>query len=165
MRRLLLGAALLVGGCQVAHPPVPVVGSDLSLDGVWEGTYESRDTGRMGDLTFALDVEADSAVGEVVMVPRGTPVSVRRDDNEAWRWEGVARPQILTIRFVRLGDGRVSGELNPYQDPDCGCTLRTVFEGTVDGDRANGTFTSEAAEDAYHSAEGTWTAVRRVDSG
>lgn len=162
MTRLAL-ALLLASGCSVRHAPVPVAGTDSALAGVWEGTYESQDTGRVGDIYFALDAEADAAVGEVVMVPRGAVVSVQRDDEGAWRWLGVDRPQVLTIRFVRLGDGRVTGELDPYGDPDCGCTLRTTFEGEIEGDRAVGTFASEAAEDTFHSAEGTWAASRRVE--
>ena len=160
--RLLALAALLAGGCGTVHPPVPVAtegGVGTSLAGVWEGTYESRDTGRVGTLTFALSAAGDSAVGEVVMVPRGMPVVVHQEDGR-WRWEGVARSEVLTIRFVRLRPGAVVGELDPYRDPDCGCELRTTFRGTVEGDTALGTFAS-AASHASHDAEGTWHAVRR----
>lgn len=158
-----------VGGCAAAHPPVPVLAEPGTPDlgGVWEGTYESRETGRVGDVHLALSAAADSAVGEVVMVPRGASVTVEPSDDRPgasrWRWEGVARPQVLTIRFVHLRGAEVAGELDPYRDPDCGCLLRTTFRGEVEGDAVFGTFATEA-QDPYHDAEGTWHAVRRGDA-
>ncbi|MDT0630851.1 hypothetical protein [Rubrivirga litoralis] len=139
------------------------------LAGVWEGTYESYDTGRVGDVYFALSDDGAQAAGEVAMVPRGATVDVRREGAGGWQWQGVERPQVLTIRFVRLPDegapgggaGReIVGELDPYPDPDCGCTLQTTFRGEVGGDVINGTFASEA-EHGGHTAEGTWYAARR----
>ena len=71
-------AALALPPAGAACPP-PGHGLDARPDlaGVWEGTYESRDTGRLGDVYLALTADGDSTVGEVVMVPRGAPVSVR----------------------------------------------------------------------------------------
>ena len=164
---LRLAAVLLVSGCASTHPQAPILlddGAGAALAGVWEGTYESRDTGRVGDVYFALSADGTSAVGEVVMVPRGTSVGVRRDDGGGWRWDGAVRPSVLTIRFVHLrggaSGGEVVGELDPYRDPDCECELRTTFRGTVDGDVVMGTFES-ATEDAAHDAEGTWHAIRQ----
>ena len=160
-----VGVAGGVGGCGVTHPPVAVLGATADLVGVWEGTYESRDTGRWGDLYLAVSAEGDSAVGEVVMVPRGEDVAVQWEEG-AWRWRGVRRDEVLTIRFVRAGGGllgdpvEVTGELDPYRDPDCGCVLRTTFRGEVEGDVVTGTFATEA-EDPFHDAEGTWSARRR----
>ncbi len=82
---LLLGGWLLLGGCTsaepawISHAPMPDDGTRAELAGVWRGTYESRDTGRFGDMVFALSADADLAVGEVVMVPRGRDVTVIRD--------------------------------------------------------------------------------------
>jgi hypothetical protein len=67
---------------------------------------------------------------------------------------------VLTIRFVRVGPGRVSGTLDPYADPDCGCTLVTTFEGTVEGDTIEGTFESRSQEHA-HENRGTWRVARQ----
>lgn len=156
---LIVPLAAVASGCGTVHPPVPILDPRPDLAGVWEGTYESRDTGRTGDVFFALSAEGDSAVGEVVMVPRGTPVRVDPAGGR-WRWDGIARPRVLTIRFVHLLDGEIVGELDPYQDPDCGCLLRTTFRGSVQGDRVLGTFASEAEHPA-HDAEGTWRAIRR----
>lgn len=166
MRPFVLATALLAvaaSGCALTHPAVPVLADPGTADlgGIWEGTYESRETGRVGSMTLALSADADSAVGEVVMVPRGTAVAVQ-SAGERWRWEGVARPQVLTIRFVHLMGGEIVGELDPYRDPDCGCDLRTTFRGEVEGDTVFGTFASEA-EHPDHDADGTWHAVRRRD--
>lgn len=161
-----LGALALVlglGACGLTHRPVVVVGEGTALVGVWEGTYESEDTGRVGDIYFALAAEGAGAEGEVVMVPRGAVIDVSRA-GDTWRWEGVARPRVLTIQFVRLEGNRVVGELDPYPDPDCGCTLRTTFRGTIDGDAALGTFHSSSA-DPGHEADGTWVAARRSAGG
>lgn len=171
MTRLLSSASFLlafvtvVSGCAVTHPPVPVLDARPDLAGVWEGTYESRETGRVGDVYLALTADGDSTVGEVVMVPRGAAISVYPSDDapgaSRWHWEGIGRPQVLTIRFVRLAGTEVVGELDPYRDPDCGCLLRTTFRGEVEGDAVLGTFATEA-ENPYHDAEGTWTARRRA---
>ncbi len=163
---LAVALATVAGGCAVTHTSVPVLAGPGTpdLDGVWEGTYESQETGRVGDVYLALSAGADSAAGEVVMVPRGVPISVQPSGappgGSRWRWEGRDRPQVLTIRFVHLMGGEVVGALDPYRDPDCGCLLRTTFRGEVEGDAVLGTFATEA-EDPYHDAEGTWHAVRR----
>jgi hypothetical protein len=34
--------------------------------------------------------------------------------------------QPLAIRFVFVTSDEVSGVLDPYRDPDCGCTLTTL---------------------------------------
>ena len=172
MKRLLISAlvplAVVASGCALTHTPVPVLAEPgtPNLDGIWEGTYESRQTGRVGDVYLALSAEADSAVGEVVMVPRRETITVYPSDTRPgatrWRWEGVARSQVLTIRFVHLMGGDVVGELDPYRDPVCGCLLRTTFRGEVEGDTVSGTFATEA-EQPLHDAEGTWHAVRRRD--
>lgn len=156
---LCLGGCASGGGATPDPAPVYVLDTHSGLAGVWEGTYESRETGRVGSVTFALSAEGDSAVGEVVMVPRGTAVTVQ-PSGERWRWEGVEGPQVLTIRFVRLGAAEVVGELDPYLDPDCGCTLQTTFRGEVEGDVVSGTFESSAPDPAYD-AEGTWRVARR----
>jgi len=49
-------------------------------------------------------------------------------------------PRPLTIRFVRIAAGRVSGAIAPYTDPDCQCMVSTTFDGTLNGDRIEGTY-------------------------
>jgi hypothetical protein len=72
-----------------------------------------------------------------------------------------AAPQVLTISFVRVEEGKVSGRLAPYTDPRCGCTLFTVFEGRLSGNTLEGTYTSR------HSATGEveggrWKVTRAI---
>lgn len=160
-----LAVALLIvgiGGCVspvwLPSAPVPVEGASAELAGIWRGTYESRDTGRFGDVVFALSADADSAVGEVVMVPRGRTVTVLQD-GDRWRWTGATRPEVLTVRFVRFRGGTLRGALDPYRDPDCGCELETTFDGEIEGDTIRGRFETRASGD--HDAEGTWEVTRR----
>ena len=67
-------------------------------------------------------------------------------------------PEALRIRLVRVFDDQVSGRLERYQDPECGCTVSTFFTGTLKGDTLRGVFHS------YHTdgqiVTGEWT-VRR----
>jgi hypothetical protein len=164
-RVLLFAVLTFASGCAVVHPPVAVVGAaaDLAaLQGAWEGAYVSPDTRRSGSIFFDLTAGADSAAGEVVMVPAdfGQPVRPAIPGQPP-----TSRPQmeVLTIRFVRAGPGRVSGTLDPYTDPACGCTLVTTFEGTVHGDVIEGTFTSRSLEHR-HVQEGTWSVERRPET-
>lgn len=163
-RPLLLALAVLVGACSSSYPPVAVVAGQgaSGLAGVWVGTYSSRDTGRSGDIYFALSARADSAVGDVLMATTDEIVTVDAQADGTWRWRGASpsMAEVIAIRFVRLGADEVVGDLAPYRDPDCGCLLRTTFRGRVEGDRVSGTFRSEG--EAPHSpASGTWSAERR----
>lgn len=161
-RATTLAAALLLFGCAnpvwMPHAPLPIEGARAELAGVWRGTYESRDTGRFGDIVFALPAEGDAAAGEVVMVPRGRSVTVLRE-GDRWRWDGATRPDVLTVRFVRIAADSLRGELDPYLDPDCGCEVRTVFEGRIEGDQITGPFESLMA--SGYEARGTWSVTRR----
>lgn len=161
-----LGAtlALLLGACSgpvwMPSAAVPMEGARPDLSGVWRGMYESRDTGRFGDIVFALSADGDSAVGEVVMVPHGRAVTVVGEVTP-WRWTGVTRPEVLTVRFVRVSADGLVGELDPYRDPDCGCELRTVFDGGIEGDLITGQF--ETLAEAGHEAEGIWWVRRQPE--
>lgn len=163
---ILLALPIAIGACASSHSPIEVRTDDGASDlaGVWTGTYYSRDTGRAGDIYFALSADADSAVGEVLMQPLGTSVSVERQPDGTWRWmgPGPTTTEAIPIQFVRIATGEVVGELATYRDPDCGCRLHTTFRGHVDGDRVTGTFQSDG-EAPSHRAEGTWAAERRPD--
>ena len=160
-----LALLMFASGCAVIHPPVPVVGDAegvAALAGVWEGSYRSADTGRSGSIHFELVAEADSAVGEVVMTYFDGAVSFYPPDSDRWpRTQGPhVEVEVLTIRFVRLGAGRVSGTLDPYPEPDCGCTLLTTFEGTVGDEAIEGTFVARSPEHG-HIQRGTWRVIRQ----
>lgn len=150
MRALVAGVAVvLAAGCAGNPSPVPVLASpaDLSaLGGSWEGEYSSSQTGRSGSIVFQLAAGRDTAFGDVLMVPK---VDSRERDaaqtgSSVWPPPQLAA-QLLTIRFVRVEGGEVSGTLDPYQDPECGCLLSTTFVGRLDGDRIRGTYTTYGA--------------------
>ena len=67
---------------------------------------------------------------------------------------------VLTINFVRIAEGRVSGTLAPYADPETGAQLFTRFEGRLEGDTIEGTYATRSA-DASDSQRGEWKVIRR----
>ena len=68
--------------------------------------------------------------------------------------------QPMSIRFVLVNGTQVTGGLNPYKDPDCGCTLTTTFEGTLRGNDIEGTFHSEGSNLGHIPQDGRWRVKR-----
>jgi hypothetical protein len=140
---------------------VPVQGDArvvAQLAGEWQGTYSSRETGRSGSILFRLRAGADTAEGDVL-------INLKRTDEHVIH--GADRPTppaasspLLTIRFVVVRGNEVSGALDPYQDPVCGCKLTTRFLGVVSGGLIEGTFISEGSEIHHLPAHGTWRVTR-----
>lgn len=161
MRRTSLAAALLMlgAGCTYQGTPVPVVGDTKLLEGEWDGSYSSPQTGRTGSIVFQLKAGTDSAYGDVLMVPAQA--------EELW---SPSRPQspetirkparLLRIAFVRCGDSHVTGNLDPYEDPNTGERILTTFEGTLRGDEFSGEFLSLYPGSGQR-VTGTWS-VKRV---
>jgi hypothetical protein len=157
-------SVVLLWGCasaKPAHVPVAATRSELAaLVGRWEGSYESPATGRSGSIVFELvSASADSAFGDVVMVPRGTVEPLHpavQDGAERSR----PSPQLLQIRFVEVSEGIVSGTLQPYRDPESGFALDTRFTGRLAGDRIEGTFVTTGVH-LTTPQRGTWS-VRRT---
>jgi hypothetical protein len=155
---------VLLTACSAApQTPVPLVGaaSELAaLAGHWEGAYSSAATGRSGSVSFTLTATGDSAFGDVVMIPRsyGRPLQA---------WNNAAAPAgaapahsvVLTINFVRVGKGRVTGTLAPYADPETGLQLFTAFDGRVRGDVIEGTYTTRTAR-GVNRQTGQWKVTR-----
>ena len=140
-----LGALLAACG-SVPEPPVPVAGAPAdvaALAGRWSGSYASGQTGRSGTISFTLSATGDSAFGEVVMIPRGLGRPL-----QAWNRTPAGGPMprsaVLTISFVRVAAGRVSGRLAPYADPETGRELLTTFEGRLRGNTIDGTYKTRA---------------------
>lgn len=162
-----LVAVLLTACGPAVQTPVPLVGtaSDVAaLTGHWEGSYSSAATGRSGSISFTLTASGDSAFGDVVMIPRGWGKPLQAwNRNEA---AGAAAPQpsaaVLTINFVRVAGGRVNGTLAPYADPETGAKLFTRFEGTLNGDKIAGTYSTTAGAAAPQTGE--WSVTRRRGS-
>jgi hypothetical protein len=159
----LVATALAVAACAANQTPVPVVGhaDDLAtLAGEWTGEYSSTESGRSGSISFTLRAAADSAFGDVVMIPVGwgRPLTP---------WRGEAAPmaaqrpmtEVLTINFVRVEAGRVNGTLAPYADPQTGERLLTTFVGDVKGANITGTYLTRLPSGATQT--GRWTAQRK----
>ncbi|HKP74287.1 MAG TPA: hypothetical protein VJT67_02035 [Longimicrobiaceae bacterium] len=164
--RLTLAAGLVALAAACASTPEPRVPvsispADLSrLAGEWTGEYNSAITGRSGSIVFHLTATADSAHGDVVMVPRATGLPLRP---AMLREEMTIQPQQarpLTIRFARFEGDRVTGAMDPYVDPDCNCPVSTTFQGMVRGNRIEGTFETSGAP-AGHPVTGRWSVERK----
>lgn len=163
---LLLPVAAIA--CSRARPAaVPLAGDPVemrSLAGSWSGEYTGTESGRSGSIVFSLRSEANAASGDVVMVPRQTNVTTPREQpSGATPTTGgpqtATQPQTLSISFVRVADGGVSGRLAPYRDPDLGVTVETVFVGRlVTSDRLEGTFTTTGPNGLTH--HGRWRVTR-----
>ena len=142
----ILGAWLVVS-CAVAPPPVPLTadpGSATVLAGRWEGEYWSPGAERSGSILFELNAAGDSAVGEVLMVPAGYDRPLRPvHPGDPVTGRAPESVRVLRIAFVRLVSDRVSGVLEPYRDPECGCVLRTTFSGGLNGDLITGAYESQ----------------------
>lgn len=159
----LAGLALIVAGCAGTPAPVPVVGTPTDLGllaGEWGGDYRGDATGRTGSIVFKLAAGADSATGDVVMIPRQ-----RREERLPRQDPSVGlpiarAPEVLAIAFVRAAGGGVSGRLVPYRDPECECLVITKFEGRMHDSTIEGTFSSRHAESGEITT-GTWNARRK----
>ncbi|MGE0352979.1 MAG: hypothetical protein AB7I33_05060 [Gemmatimonadales bacterium] len=129
------------------------------LAGEWVGEYVSPTTGRTGSIMFTLDIGRDTAQGNVLMIPAGSdrPIEPARQDMPD---PGRSRAQLLTIAFVQARDGGVSGRLDPYRDPDCGCEVTTVFSGRLVADTLSGTFQS-VHRPGGERRTGEWKVVRK----
>jgi hypothetical protein len=149
-----------LGACGGSPAPVPLVGQPAEvsqLAGEWYGEYSSAESGRNGSIVFKLTAGSDTATGDVVMTPRMPAQSVTGQPPVG---QQVPVAQALTIRFVRVAAGEVSGALAPYTDPTCGCTLHTTFVGRLRADTLQGTYTSlhEQTRNVQH---GRWRVVRQ----
>jgi hypothetical protein len=155
--------SVAIGACATVPAPVPVVGdaADLGkLAGEWGGEYQGETSGRSGSIVFKLAAGADTAFGDVVMIPRERRES-RLPVQDPSAGLPIARtPEVLSISFVRATDGGLSGRLTPYRDPDCDCLLITRFQGRFRGDLIEGTFTSTPA-DGGAMQTGTWKVKRK----
>lgn len=159
-------ALAAAAACSWRRTPVPVIaesGSTEALVGEWSGQYSSADTGRSGSIMFQLASAKDTAYGDVVMVPRAhVPVAGKENMPMA---VPVAQNsgQPLTIRFVRMNAGLVSGTLAPYNDPDCGCRVITTFQGRfTDANTIEGTYDTRGTGFGHQPAEGQWKVTRQA---
>lgn len=157
--------AVVTAACAANPSPVHVAGAPgelAMLTGKWVGEYVSVETGRSGSISFTLRAGTDTATGDVVMIPRPLPPTT----SDVPKPVGVVppTPRLLPISFVRVSARVVSGTLAPYPSPDCGCTLSTVFRGTLGADRIEGTFVTSHSDHMAPQQKGTWWVARKSTS-
>jgi hypothetical protein len=159
VRPVSVSVVALVLACGGAQTPVPVVGASVEISrlaGEWYGEYSSVESGRSGGIVFKLVAGSDTATGDVFM----TPQWLTRQGNVAQTAPQPTTTPALTIRFVRVAGGQVSGSLAPYTDPNCGCTLHTTFVGRLQADTLEGAYSS-LHEQTRETQKGRWRAVRQ----
>ena len=147
MARWMLLAVAATLACASTPETVPLVGSanDVSsLVGEWSGEYDGGSSGRSGNIVFVLRSAADTARGDVMMIPRASGEQMSAEERRAPL--ALRSGQVLRIAFVRVAGGAVSGTLDPYTDPDCKCTVQTTFTGTVRGNTIEGTFVTRGSQ-------------------
>ncbi len=155
-------AAITLAACSSTPQAIPLTGAPAdigALEGEWIGEYHSYDTsGRSGTILFRLEAGQDTAQGDVLMhiAGRETAEVIPFTTDP---WANVAPDQVLTVTFVRAAGGTVYGELDIYNDPVCGCEIRTTFTGRVKGNLVEGTYTSEHLNGADQTT-GRWRVVR-----
>lgn len=147
--------------CASTPESVPLVGStgDVSaLVGEWGGEYDGGTTGRSGSIVFVLRSTADTAHGDVMMIPRAVGQTATMEGGRAPL--ELRSGQVLRISFVRIAGGNVSGTLDPYTEPECKCTVYTTFTGRLRGNTIEGTFLTRGAG-LPREQTGRWRVTRR----
>jgi hypothetical protein len=146
-KTLVISALFLAIGCGASGKSIEMKGEEkdvILMAGQWQGTYESKDAGRKGKITFDLAVGRHTAHGQVMMYVPGSE----------------AAPQPISVSFIGVDNSMISGQLDPYTDPTCSCEAKTTFEGYHDGDSIEGTFKIELAS-IGKSFTGTWIVGRK----
>ena len=69
-------------------------------------------------------------------------------------------PQVLKFSFVSASGDVLTGTIDPYQDPECSCEVRTTFVGRLSGDTVEGTFTTNPSGSAPITT-GRWKITRK----
>ena len=144
----LLGpAAVLAAACSSSpQSPSPQIGlggekqSLKSLDGRWEGTYTNPAVGRAGTIVFEVFSGGKEAHGDILMVPPGAkePLHPSRPPSAAETLQTM--PRVLEITFVEATGDELVGNVGSFEDPQCHCEARAVFQGRIRGDVMDGTF-------------------------
>lgn len=159
MKRLIIalavaGVAASVG-CASKPPEIALTSSDFDLNplvGEWRGDYSNPEIGRGGTIAFTLRAGESAASGNVVMIPNSGDTFVPHT---------AATGPVLTIHFIRKEGSKVTGTLDPYQDPACGCEASTTFEGAfIDRHTIEGTFTTVPSLAGRTATHGKWKVTR-----
>jgi hypothetical protein len=161
MKQVPLLALLAVMACQSIPETVPLVGSPMdvsSLVGEWTGEYDGGASGRSGSIVFVLRSAADTAHGDVLMIPRAYGERTAADARHGQLQ--LHSNQVLKIAFVRVSSGDVSGTLDPYTDPECNCTVQTTFTGRLQDNTIEGTFVTRGGQ-LPREQTGRWRVTRK----
>ena len=139
---------------------VPVLGDEEGIQmlaGKWKGTYTNPVTGGSGFIEFNLKAGTDSAKGNVVMTPKESklPYEPANEHNEPY-----SEPRALTISFVKVTGGYVSGMLDKYLAPECNCVMETSFTGKLEDNIIKGTFKT-VNTDTGDSSTGEWEVEKK----
>src|SRR5690242_8046687 len=116
--------------CARRTPGIELGSSDFDLNplvGQWRGSFSSAQTGRTGTIAFNLNAGESAATGNVVMFSKPDSLLTPEERDLA---ANVPERTVLRIHFVRKEGGSVNGGLDPYRDPECDCTVTTLFTGT-----------------------------------
>jgi hypothetical protein len=126
---------------------IPVKGTRsevMSIAGEWNGSFQEAGSERHGDVNFALDAGRHSGEGKVV----------------AYADASKKQSQVLKIKFVKIAGEAITGTIAPYADPRCNCTVKTSFDGVVNGDSIIGSYVM-SSDDADVERRGEWSAERQ----
>jgi hypothetical protein len=162
-RSIVVFSVLAVATTACGYRAVPVVlqGSPAdvrTLAGEWDGRYGGAASGREGSIWMRVSARGDSAIGDVQMLSY-TGVALRAAHGPDEHRAHAPTADILQIVFVRVADDRVSGALEPYVAPDCGCEVTTTFTGRITDKGLDGRFVTAGARIGTQS--GWWHATRR----
>ena len=147
--------------CARRTPGILLASSDFDLNplvGQWRGNFSSTQTGRTGTIAFNLNAGESAASGNVVMFAKPDSLLTSEERELA---ANVPDRTVLKIHFVRKEGGTVSGRLDPYRDPDCDCTVTTLFQGSFkDASTIEGTYTTVRSQPGSDVVSGKWKVTR-----
>jgi hypothetical protein len=163
-RAIALMLAVLVGNAIACHrstPGIELRSSDFDLDplvGQWRGDFISTQPGRTGTIAFTLRAGESAAAGNVVLFQK--PDSLLTPE-EREMMANVPERTVLRISFIRKEGGDVNGSLDPYQDPECACTVTTHFQGRFTNPTTiEGSYTTVRAKPGSDIIRGQWKVTR-----
>jgi hypothetical protein len=162
VQALALSMIVLAGCGGSTLPPVEVVGNqaDLqSLAGSWHGTFHNAQLRRTGQIDFQMSATSDSAFGEVNMYMETPSQPIWTNPTSRPANSASTPTPWQRIRFVRVENGYVSGEMQPMYEPRCECYTVAQFIGRLRGDAIEGSYTSRSQTGRFETS-GSWKVER-----
>jgi len=157
----LAAVTVTAAACARSTPGIELASSDFDLQplvGQWRGTSTSSQTGRTGTIAFTLRAGESAASGGVVIFPKPDSL-LTPEEREAM--ENISDRTVVKIHFIRKEGGTVSGELDPYRDPECNCIATTKFQGSfTNASTIEGNFTTVPSAPGGRVTGGRWKVTR-----